>query len=150
MTNEELELRNAAQRYLQEVALLRRDVRRLALQVEKIRHDASGLRAIVYDRDKVMTSPTNMIEQQMVRLDELTERYATRLTEMHAAIQIREEQIRKMPKASHREILTYRYLQPRRMKLDKIAARMHMSDDRVRHLHTEALIEFARIYKVST
>ena len=150
MTNEELQLRNATQRYLQEVALLRRDVGRVRLQVEKVRHEAGGLKAIVYDRDRVQTSPVNTLEEQMVRLDEITTKYAEKLAEMYEAIQIREEQIRRMPKVSHREILTERYLLPRRKSFEQIACDTHRSYDWVRHLHTEALVEFARIYKLDT
>lgn len=150
MTNEEVALRNAAQRYLGQIAYMRKDVARIALQVEKIRHDVTGLRAIVYDKDRVQVSPVNTFEEQMVRLDEITEAYAEKLAEMHEAIQVREDQIRDMPKAAHREILTERYLRYRKKSLERIADEMHMSHDWVRHLHTEALIAFAEIYKLDT
>ena len=150
MTNEEVALRNAAQRYLSQIAYMRKDVARIALQVDKIRHDVTGIRAIVYDKDRVQVSPVNTFEEQMVRLDEITEAYAEKLAQMHEAIQIREDQIRNMPKAAHREILTERYLRYRKKSLERIADEMHMSHDWVRHLHTEALVEFAKIYNLDT
>lgn len=150
MTNEEVALRNAAQRYLGQIAYMRKDVARIALQVDKIRHDVTGLRAIVYDKDRVQVSPVNTFEEQMVRLDEITEAYAEKLAQMHEAIQVREDQIRNMPKAAHREILTERYLRTRRKSFERIAVDTHWSYDRVKHLHTEALIAFAKQYNIST
>lgn len=146
MTNEDIALRNAAQRYLGQIAYMRKDVARIALRLDKIRHDVTGLRAIVYDKDRVQVSPVNTFEEQMVRLDEITEAYAEKLAQMHEAIQLREDQIRNMPKAAHREILTERYLRYRRKSFERIADDMHMSHDWVRHLHTEALIAFAERY----
>lgn len=150
MTPEELALRNAAARYLGEIQTLRKAVVRQKMELDRLRHELTGLKAIVYDKDRVQTSPTNMIEEQMVRLDELTADYARALARREEAIRIREEQIGKMPKVQHREILTERYLRQRRKSFERIACDTHRSYDWVRHLHTEALLEFAKIYKLDT
>ena len=150
MTPEELALRNAAARYLGEIQTLRKTVVRQKMELDRLIHELTGLKAIVYDKDRVQTSPTNMIEEQMVRLDELTADYAMALARREEAIRIREEQIGKMPKVQHREILIERYLRQRRKSFERIACDTHRSYDRVKHLHTEALIEFARIFHIST
>lgn len=150
MTPEDLALRNAAARYLGEIQTLRKAVVRQKMELDRLRHELTGLKAIVYDKDKVMTSPVNTLEEQMVRLDEITTKYAEKLAEMYEAIRIREEQIGRMPKVQHREILTERYLRQRRKSFDIIARDINRSDDWVRHLHTEALLEFAKMYKLDT
>lgn len=141
-----------AKEYLSEIRKQRRIIRTLEQRAEELRTQAEGVKAITYDRDKVQVSPANMMEEIIPRLIEVEEEYAKQILRYHTEMQKRIGQIAEM-RTDYAEILRLRYVEGngRPLRLEEIAVRTHMSFDRVRHLHGEALVAFGRKWlKVST
>lgn len=134
-----------AKEYLSEIQKMRRLLHSLELRAEELRTQAEGVKAIRYDGDKVQVSPTNMMEKLVPLLVEVEEEYGRQIVRYHTEMQKRIGQIAAM-RPDYAEVLRLRYVEGngRPLRLEEIALRMHMSFDRVRHLHGEALEAFRR------
>ena len=139
-----------AKEYLTETLKLRHAARALADKAEMLRTEIAGVKAITYDKERIQTSPENRVEDLMIRLIEIEERYKETLRRYYAGILIREKQIAEIGRNDYEEILRMRYIETdekgRRLSLEEIAVKTHRSFDRIRHLHGEALAEFTRRY----
>ena len=139
-----------AKEYLSGVRRNRLHCRSLGDRLKEIENEMTGLKAITYDRDRVQVSPSNKMEELYIKIDGLSEKFAKALLKYQTSVQKAERQIGDMPKETHREILTLRYLKDgedgRQMTFEEIACKMHKSYEWVCHLHGHALKEFERMY----
>lgn len=138
-----------AKEYLNGVRRRQLFCRTLAEKLDELEHQATGLKAITYDKDRVQTSPENRMEDLMVQISRIEERYNKAITEYHRYVLEATERVLRMPNDAHVEILRLRYLTDdngRRMSFERIACLMNKSFDWVRHLHGAALAEFERLY----
>lgn len=142
-----------AKEYLLKIQTYRKAIESYRQKIEELYVEASGVKAIVYDKDRVQTSTINRFEEVMVKVDIEAAKMARAILKYQAAVQIRTEQIANMDRADHAEILRLRYVElddfGRQMSLEQIACIMRLSFYRVAHLHGEALQAFDRKYKVS-
>ena len=141
-----------AKQYLMEVHKLRRRITSLELQQEELRTKAEGLRAIVYDKDKVQTSVQNRFDTIMTELVTVQAEYAKSIAECYAAIAVREKKIAALTQPRYVDVLRMRYIEQdkgRQLTLSQIARQMGYSFDRTAHLHREALEQFRKKYKLS-
>ena len=136
--------------YLLKIQTYRKAIESYHQKIEELYVEASGVKAIVYDKDRVQTSTVNRFEEIMVKVDIEAAKMARAILKYQAAVQIRTEQIAGMDRADHAEILRLRYVElddfGRQMSLEQIACIMHLSFFRVAHLHGEALEAFRRKY----
>lgn len=134
-----------AKEYLLEIHKSRRILYSLEQRSEELRTQAEGLKAIAYDKDKIQVSPSNTMEEVIIKLVEVEEEYGRQIVRYHTEMQKRIDQIAAM-RPDYAEILRLRYVEGngRTLRLEEIAVRTHMSFDRVRHLHGEALEAFRR------
>ena len=83
-------------------------------------------------------------------MDEISGRFLRSINQYYKAVEKATKQIAGMPKETHREILTLRYLTDnndgRQRTFEEIACTMHKSYEWVCHLHGHALREFERMY----
>lgn len=139
-----------AKEYLTDIRRQRLHCLSLAERLEEIENQVLGLKAITYDKDRVQVSPSNKMEELYVKLDSISEKFARSMIKYQTAVQKAERQIGDMPKETHREILTLRYLRDddygRQFTFEQIACIMHKSYEWVCHLHGYALKEFERMY----
>ena len=96
--------------YLSQAHKRRARLINLKRREEEIRTEAEGLRAIVYDKDKVQTSVTNKFDNIMAELVEVQMQYANAIEECMRGIAVREKQIAEMP-VQYAEILRLRYIE---------------------------------------
>lgn len=135
-----------AKQYLGQVHRMRRRAIFLKAAEEDLRTKAEGLRAIVYDKDKVQVSASNKLEELMTDIIVTQERYAECINELHREILTIERQISTLPN-QYAEVLRLRYIdysKNRRLTLAEISKTMTISYDRARHLHGTALQTFAK------
>ena len=138
-----------AKQYLGEIHALRRRARGLKLREEELRTAAEGLRAIVYDKDKVQTSVVNRFDGIMAELMEVQTKYAKEIRMCMKMIQIREDQIAGLENERHRDILRMRYIEEvggRQMTVDEIRKELCITYTHASHLHADALRAFAKKY----
>ena len=130
-----------AKEYLNEIHKYRSRMLSLKRREEELRTAAEGLRAIVYDKDKVQTSVTNRFDSIMADLVEVQLEYGKAVEECMRGIAIREKQIAALP-AKQAEVLRLRYIEDdhgRQLTWRQVALRMHYSEKSVRRIHGEAL-----------
>lgn len=139
-----------AKEYLSKIQTYRRTVQTYADRIEELYHDASGLKAIVYNKDRVQVSPENKLEKIFEKIDRVAEKYAKARVQYEVEVQKRVDQITGMDRPEYCEILRLRYVELEAdgsMKtLEQIACMMHLSFWRTAHLHGEALEAFRRKY----
>lgn len=139
-----------AKEYLSKIQTYRHIMQTHADRIEELYHDASGLKAIVYDKDRVQTSPENTMEKLFERIDTEAEKYVKARLRYEREVQKRIDQIAGMDRADYSEILRLRYIEVdkdgRQLSLEEISCRMHLSFYRVAHLHGEALEAFRKKY----
>lgn len=139
-----------AKEYLSKIQTYRHAMQTYADRIEELYHDASGLKAIVYDKDRVQTSPENRLEKIFERIDREAERYAKAREKYETEVRKRTDQITGMERADYAEILRLRYIETNAegmpMTLEEISCVMHLSFWRTAHLHGEALEAFRRKY----
>lgn len=139
-----------AKEYLSKIQTYRQAMQSYAYRIEELYHDAAGIKAIVYDKDRVQVSPENRFEQIMAKIDAEARKWAAARLKYEKEVQKRIDQIAGMERAEYAEILRLRYIEldadGRMMSLEEISCRMHLSFYRVAHLHGEALEAFRRKY----
>ena len=135
-----------AKEYLNEVNNYRRIIRSIELQIEEARHQATQIRAIVYDKDRVQTSPSaSAMDQFIMRLNELGDRYVTNLIQYRAEIDKRSKMINALPNPTHAQILRLRYING--LKWKSICVEMGYTFRHTTKLHGYALQAFAEQFK---
>ena len=135
-----------AKEYLNEVNNYRRIIRSIELQIEEARHQATQIRAIVYDKDRVQTSPSaSAMDQFIMRLDELGDRYVTNLIKYRAEIDKRSKMINALPNPTHAQILRLRYING--LKWKSICVEMGYTFRHTTKLHGYALQAFGEQFK---
>lgn len=137
-----------AKDYLSQIRTMKAALDRCLERIEELYHEASGVKAIVYDKDRVQVSPSNKLEELMAKIDEEAEKWAKLRAKYDREVRKRTDMINRMPKPDHAELLRLRYLEEdkygRMLTFEAIACRMNYSYNRIRHLHGEALEAFRR------
>ena len=136
-----------AKQYLIEINKYHRICLSLQDQIEDLRHQIGGLRAITYDKDRVQVSPSNKMEELVPKLIKLEERYTRNLIKYKAEVLKRTKQIAELPNPLHVTVLTLRYCQNKRW--EEIAAETGYTFRHITRVHGDALQAFARKYKMS-
>lgn len=137
--------------YLAKISIYRRTLRRIEMHIEELYARASGVKAVTYDGDKVQSSPENRLEKVMAEIDNEKRQWNKLHAKYERELRKRVDMIARLDHADHVEILMLRYVETdaagRSLTFRRIADRMHLSEDRVKHLHGEALQAFGRRYK---
>ena len=140
-----------AKEYLLQAQRLRKSMESLQDQIDELRTQAEGVKAIEYDRDRVQTSPRDVLSEAVTEIVELEEQYGRRIVEYHKKYLLIESQINELPNPDHVELLRLRDLEPdkrtgRLQSWQAIAAKTHRSFSRTTHLHGEALAAFRKVH----
>ena len=133
-----------AKEYLSKIQADRAILESLEEKIEELRHQATGVKAIVYDKDRVQTTPENRFEEIMARLDAEIEKWTKMKLRYEKEVRKITEQIAGLGRADYVDILRLRYIND--MPLSDIADRICLSFGRTAHLHGEALEAFRRKY----
>ena len=134
-----------AKEYLQQLDTLRDEIESTNLALEKIFTEAQGIKAIVYDKDKVQVSPDNHSENFMIKLAELGEDYARMQMRFKLECDKRIAMINSLANPVHVRILRKRYIDGKTF--EEIAVALHYTYRHVTRLHGSALQEFSAKYK---
>lgn len=144
-----------AKEYLSKIQIYRRAILSTQLRIEELEHQASGIRAITYDRDKVQTSPENRIEDIMIKVDALTRKLTRQIMKYQSEVMKREKQIAELERAEYAQVLQMKYIDG--MNLLQITLAMRDADggqrysyDHVKHMHGWALNAFQKKYLNNT
>lgn len=144
-----------AKEYLSKIQIYHRAILSTQLRIEELEHQASGIRAITYDRDKVQTSPENRIEDIMIKVDALTRKLTRQITKYQSEVLKREKQIAELERAEYAQVLQMKYIDG--MNLLQITLAMRDADggqrysyDHVKHMHGWALNAFQKKYLNNT
>lgn len=136
-----------AKEYLGEIQKYNRVVASLADQVNVLRNQIGGLKAITYDSDRVQTSPSNKMEELMPKLIKAEEKYTAELIKYNNEVLKRTKQIATLSNPLHVSVLTLRYCNNKRW--EEIAAATGYTFRHITRVHGDALQAFARKYKMS-
>lgn len=134
-----------AKEYLSKIQTYRQLMQTYADRIEELYHEASGLKAIVYDKDRVQVSPEQKMEKIFARIDAVAEKYARARLRFERETQKRIDQISRLDNNLHVRLLTLRYVEGKRW--EEIACIMHYSFRHVTRLHGQALGAFTAAYK---
>ena len=134
-----------AKEYLQQLDTLRDEIESTNLALEKIFTEAQGIKAIVYDKDKVQVSPDNRSENFMIKLAELGEDYARMQMRYKLERDKRIAMINSLANPIHVRILRKRYIDGKTF--EEIAVALHYTYRHVTRLHGSALQEFTAKYQ---
>ena len=134
-----------AKEYLQQLDTLRDEIESTNLALEKIFTEAQGIKAIVYDKDKVQVSSDNHSENFMIKLAELGEDYARMQMRYKLERDKRIAMINSLANPIHVRILRKRYIDGKTF--EEIAVALHYTYRHVTRLHGSALQEFTAKYQ---
>ena len=134
-----------AKEYLLQLDTLRDEIESTNLALEKIFTEASGIKAITYDKDRVQVSPSNHAENFMVKLAELGDEYAQMQIKYKLERDKRIAMINGLSNPIHVRILRKRYIDGKTF--EEIAVALHYTYRHVTRLHGSALQEFSAKYK---
>jgi hypothetical protein len=134
-----------AKEYLLQLDTLRDEIESTNLALEKIFTEAQGIKAIVYDKDKVQVSPDNHSENFMIKLAELGDEYAQMQMKYKLERDKRIAMINSLANPIHVRILRKRYIDGKTF--EEIAVALHYTYRHVTRLHGSALQEFGAKYK---
>ena len=150
MAEAQKEIQMTARQDLSQVHRMRQRINAIRLREEELRTKAEGLRAIVYDSDRVQKSVENRFDaimQELITVEEardtLAHKYETALFEIS-------DQIDRMESDRQREILRLRYLVPdeygRQCTIYHISEIMNIKPPAAKRLHERALKTFCHKY----
>lgn len=140
--------------YLQ--AMSQEQIKELADEMERLYNQASGLKAISYDKDHIQISPENTLEAIVIQIEELaadlnkaltTERIATRrkVEALQAKIKTAKGMIEGLQNEDYARVLTLRYVEGKRW--EEIACLMNYSYRHITRIHGQALAAFTTQHK---
>ena len=129
---------------------------RLNQRIATLYNQATGMKAITYDKDRVQISPQNSLPEIIVLIDEASKEYANAITtarlkadrdiaKLQQNIDSIVSQIESLDDHRFVEVLKHRYLYGKRW--EQIAVDMKYAFRHVTRLHGQALNAFARKYK---
>lgn len=113
-------------------------------RVDELYHEASGLKAIVYDKDRVQTSPEQKMEKIFAQIDAEAEKYARARLRYEKEVRRRIDQIEAIG-GTFAELLILRYIDGKRW--EEIACIMHYTFRHITRLHGQALAAFTARFK---
>lgn len=144
-----------AKEYLSKIQTYKRIMQSYADHIEELYHEASGLKAIVYDKDRVQVSPEQKMEKIFAQIDAEAEKYARARLRYEKEVRKRTDQIAGMEKGEYSQLLHMKYIDG--MSLLQITLEFKDADggqrysyDHIRHMHGWALNEFYKKYLINT
>ena len=139
-----------AKEYLSRIQTYKRAMINIELRLEELRHQAAGVKAIAYDKDRVQVSPSNVMEETIVRIDRELTLWMQAQDKYDKALHRTLSRIQQLDNPMHVEILMLRYVnlddRGHMKSLEEISCVMHLSFYRTAHLHGEALHAFGKKY----
>ena len=136
-----------AKEYLSRIRNMDDAVRREEDELARLEAELASIRAVDYSRERVQTSG-DPEAAFIAAIDRILELQADRMRDRERLITVRSEVIMRledMDNAAYSELLYLRYVGGET--LESAASIMGYSYDRVRHMHGEALEEFAKKYE---
>ena len=134
-----------AKEYLLKIQTYRQTMQTYADRIDELYNDAAGLKAIVYDKDRVQVSPENRLEEAFVQIDSLAEKYVKARLRYEREVRKRIDQIGSLDNPLYIKVLTLRYVDD--MRWEEIACATHYSFRHVTRIHGQALAAFTARYK---
>ena len=139
-----------AKEYLLKIQTYKRGMLRTEQTIEALYAAAGGLKGVTYDRDRVQTSPENMMEISFVRIDEERKKLADQSVKYAEAVRVRLDRITQLDNPAYSEVLSLRYIDLERggrlKTFEKIGRKMGYSESQVKRLHGQALEAFRKKY----
>ena len=141
-----------AKEYLSQVIKLKKKAESLTRKEEELRSRAEGLKAIVYDKDKVQVSAIDQMPDAIAELIETQVKLATTIAACYQYIARCEEMIGQLHSVKQAEVLRWRYIEDnngRQYYFSEIAEIMHYTDTKqVIKLHKRALKAFSKKWEM--
>ena len=134
-----------AKEYLSELDTMRQIIESQELELERLYTEASGLRAITYDKDAVQVSPENRFEEMMLRIYELGDEIVEQNTRFRKEYNKRLQMICQMKKSQYVMVLRKRYIDGKTLK--QITKEVNYSYESVKKIHGRALQAFGDKYR---
>lgn len=131
-----------AMQYLYGISALRRKIDRLILKQEELEIKAEGLRAILYDKEKVQTSVQNQFDTIMVKLVEVKEK----IDKAQQELDEREAAICQVKNFRYRNLLLMKYYDGVTDN-NILAGRINCRRSDLRYFTYQARKAFERAYK---
>ena len=97
-----------AKDYLSKIQAYKQTMQKYADRIEELYADASGLKAIVYDKDRVQTSPEDNMEKIFIQIDAEAQKYVRARLRYERELHKRIDMIGALDNAQHIQILTIR------------------------------------------
>lgn len=131
-----------AKEYLRQIRRINQHLESLIREREDLEKAQTFLRSPQIEGDRVQTSPSGDPPWMgyIYKWDELTQQIGDEWNELIEKRHTIISQINSMTDSRYVEILYKRYVEYKRFK--RIAREMHYSEERVKHLHLEALLKF--------
>ena len=137
-----------AKEYLSQVIKLKKKAESLTRKEEELRSRAEGLKAIVYDKDKVQVSAIDQMPDAIAELIETQVKLATTIASCYQYIARCEDMISQIHSVKQAEVLRWRYIEDnngRQYYFSEIAEKMDIQDtSTVIKLHKRALKSFQK------
>lgn len=134
-----------AKEYLQKIQKYRQIMEAYSDRIEELYNEASGLKAIVYDKDRVQVSPTNQMEEIFAQIDIEAQKYIRARLRYEKEVRKRIDQIAGLDNDLYARVLTLRYVDGKRW--EEIACIIGYSFRHVIRVHGQALHAFQVYYK---
>ena len=134
-----------AKEYLSKIQGYKQTLQKYVDRIEELYADASGLKAIVYDKDRAQVSPEDRMEKIFIKIEAEAEKYARARIRYERELHKRIDMIGALDNAQYIQILTLRYIDGKRW--EEIACLMNYSFRHVTRLHGQALAAFTARYK---
>ena len=143
-----------AKEYLNEIQSYREILEEIEKNIEELFTKAQGVKAMIYDQDRVQVSAKNLFEETMVELDEEASRWAELQIEYQKALRLRIQQIKGMEKPLHSELLRLVYIDGLSLRMATAKIQIAHPDrvygeNYIRQVHGWALDAFDKKYKIS-
>lgn len=130
-----------ADKYLMKIRNASKEMRIMYEQILYLRYKASGMGAIRYDKDRVQTSPSDMVCEALAEAVDMERHLSDRHREL---LQMRQqaEEITQLLSENERYFIRWYYLD--RVSMTETADRLHMSSRNAYRVKASALIEFSK------
>lgn len=139
-----------AKEYLSQLRLINKDIEKKLGYLEELNHFVENIKTMDYSEDRVQISRVQnaSFTETIEKIIDLKINISSNIKRYVDLKNIIIKQIDSINIERYKDILYFRYIDFKR--LDEIAIILNYSYDRVRHLHSEALMYFNKITNLST
>lgn len=125
------------------------EIKELKMRIEDLENQATGLRGISYDSDRVQTSPQDSMSSKIVELVNYKDQLSSKINDLNLRRQKAQAIIDTLPETRERQVLDLYFLSEDKLRMYEVAQIMNYSQQQTYEYYRRGLIHLNSVVNQS-